>query len=70
MTVRRPKRSEKALIGRTNSARPPVAAATVQLASLAATPNSPEISGSRACVEYSSAKVATPARKRAKLIRR
>lgn len=70
MTVRRPKRSDRALIGSTNSARPPVAAATVQLASLAATPNSPEISGRRACVEYSSAKVATPARKRAKLILR
>ena len=70
MTARRPKRSDRALIGSTNSASPPVAAATVQLASLAATPNSPEISGSSACVEYSSAKVATPARKRAKLIRR
>ncbi len=51
ITVRRPKRSDRALIGRTNRASPPVAAATVQLASLAATPNSPEISGSRAWVE-------------------
>ncbi|CAM5452839.1 hypothetical protein SVIOM74S_10564 [Streptomyces violarus] len=32
MTVRRPKRSDRALIGSTNSASPPVAAATVQLA--------------------------------------
>ncbi|CAM5740559.1 hypothetical protein SHIRM173S_01126 [Streptomyces hirsutus] len=70
ITVRRPYRSDSALIGSTNTARPPVAAATVQLASPALTPRSPEISGSRACVEYSSAKVATPARNRAKLIRR
>ncbi len=51
MTVRRPNRSDSALIGSTNTARPPVAAATVQLASLAVTPRSPEISGSRAWVE-------------------
>ncbi len=70
MTVRRPNRSDRALIGSTNSARPPVAADTVQLASLALTANSPDTSGSRACVEYSSANVATPARNRARLIRR
>ena len=51
MTVRRPKRSDSALIGSTDTARPPVAAATVQLASLAVPPMSPEISGSRAWVE-------------------
>ncbi len=51
MTVRRPKRSDSALIGRTNSASPPVAAATVQLAALADTAKPEEINGSRACVE-------------------
>lgn len=51
INVRRPKRSDSALIGRTNSASPPVAADTVQLASLALTPKSEETSGSRAWVE-------------------
>ncbi len=68
--VRRPRRSETALSGITPSARPKVAAETVQLAWSGETLRSLEIAGSRAWVEYRSAKVATPAAKRAKLIRR
>ncbi len=68
--VRRPKRSDSALSGTTARARPKVAADTVQLAWSAATPRSVEIAGSSAWVEYRSAKVATPAAKSAKLIRR
>ena len=70
MIVVRPYRSLSALTGSSATASAPVVAETVRLAWAGDRLRPAESAGSSACVEYSSAKVASPAANRARFARR